>query len=107
MSRYLERYKSKRGGPASGPSAAADFEGLPLLSELMNGVPTQDGRGWEMPPHTLTLWLEGSVVKFAIGAGELMPKCFGTFPALSEGLLGVETALDKDRCEWKDPKKPK
>jgi len=104
MSRYVDKYKSKKGNDPLASAAAADFEALPNLSELMCGVRTSDNKAWEMPPHTCTIWIEGQIAKFALGAGDLFPKCFGTFPSLAEGLSGVEKALETDKCEWKPPK---
>jgi len=87
-------------------SGAADFEKFPLLSALLAGIGNADGKTWQSPPHTLTLWLEGSILKFAAGSGDDQPKLFGTTGGLSEGLEGIEKALKDEHYEWKKPKGP-
>jgi hypothetical protein len=104
MSYYESFYKNQFGQRGEANAAIADVEGHPILSELLLGVMSKDKRNWELPPHTLTIWLEAGQCKFAIGAGELYPKCFGTFSELAEGIDGVEKALESRKCEWKEPK---
>jgi hypothetical protein len=101
MSKWRERYKSAKSKTERGGSDAADFDEMPLLSEALAGVRTEKGDAWEVPPHSLTLWLEGSVAKFVLGAQDDDVKTFGTFPGLSSGLLGVEKALADGNCETK------
>jgi len=101
MSKWRDRYKSAREKPSRGGSAAASYEELPELSEAMAGIPSADGKGWECPPQSLTLWLEGNTAKFCLGSEGSDIKTFGTFPDLSAGLPGVEKALDEGRCETK------
>jgi hypothetical protein len=107
MSDVLDDRKAVLSGGFASVSSAGDFDELPNLSKLMCGVPGKASGTWECPPHNLTIWLEGSTAKFALGAGDSEPKCFGTFPGLSSGLLGVEQALVKKTCEWKQPKDSK
>lgn len=101
MSKFRDRYKSAREKPSRGGDAAADFEALPELSTAMSGIPNSDGRGWDIPPHTLTIWLEGTLCKFCLSCEGSDVKTFGTFPALSDGLDGVEKALTAGNCETK------
>lgn len=101
MSKWRERYKSAKEKPARGGPGAASYEELPELSEAMAGIPTSDGKGWECPPQSLTIWLEGPYAKFCLGSEGSDIKTFGTFPELSEGLQGVEKALNDGKCETK------
>jgi len=87
--------------------AAGDYDELPTLSQLMCGVPTKDGKDWEVPPHSLTVFVEGSLVKCVIGAGDSEPKYFGTISSLASGFHGVEKSLTTGNGEWKPPKASK
>lgn len=101
MGSFRERYQSAREKPARGGMAAASYEELPNLSEAMAGVPGTKGTLWDVPPHSLTIWLEGSTAKFCLSAEGTDVKTFGTFADLAEGLPGVEKALETGRCETK------
>lgn len=101
MSKWRERYKNAKDKPSRGGPAAASYEELPELSEALAGIPTQDGKGWECPPQSLTIWLEGPHAKFCLGSEGSDIKTFGTFPDLAAGLLGVDQALAEGKCETK------
>lgn len=101
MASFRERFKSAREKPARGGPAAASYDDMPNLSEAMAGVPGTGGQLWDVPPHSLTIWLEGSGAKFCLSAEGTDVKTFGTFPDLAEGLVGVEKALANGHCETK------
>lgn len=83
---------------------AGDFDELPQLSKLMCGVKTPDGRGWICPPHTLVVWLEGSLAKWCFRSDDKSPKLYGAISGLQHGLRGIESALANLQCEWKAPR---
>jgi len=101
MASFRDRFKSAREKPSRGGPAAASYEDLPNLSEAMAGVPGTGGQLWDVPPHSLTIWLEGSQCKFCLSAEGTDVKTFGTFPDLLSGLPGVEKALELGNCETK------
>lgn len=105
MSKVAEGWRGVKNRDAVQEFSGADREGLPEISELLCGKPSTQGLIWDRPPYTLCLWLEGAQVKFCFSAGDQYPKLWGTIRALAEGLLGIEDALCKDRCEWKAAKK--
>jgi hypothetical protein len=84
-------------------NACCDYNELPSISALMGGVAKSDGKSWEHPPRSLTIWFEGDQAKFCFGAGDEHPKLYGTFSGLSDGLLGIERALEKGQYSWKKP----
>lgn len=101
MPRFRDRFKNAKGKPARGGAENVDYERFPQLGEALAGVPDAAGTGWEVPPHSLTIWLEGSQPKFVLGVQGSDIKTFGTFPDLTAGLDGVEKALLDGDCETK------
>lgn len=101
MAKYADRYKSATSRPERGGEQGGDFDELPELSAMLAGIRSKDGKGWEAPACSLTIWLEGPTVKFVVGAQDDEVKTFGTFPSLSQGLYGVEKALVDGNCETK------
>jgi len=102
MSKYRDLYKTAAKTLPRGGDAAADFESHPMLSEAMAGVPGVASGTWEVPPQSLTIWLEGPWVKFCLGSDKSSIKCFGSFQGFSNGFDGVEKALRDGHCEVKD-----
>lgn len=101
MQSFRERYKAAKEKPTRGGPENVDYERFPLLGEALAGVPQSGGNGWDVPPHSLTIWLEGSIAKFCLGVQHNDTKTFGTFAELSDGLDGVEKALREGDCETK------
>jgi hypothetical protein len=105
MSKSWEKHKfSSQAGPLK-ISGAIDVEEYPELSAWLGGIPNSAGTGYEHPPHTLTLWLENDMVHFCMQFKDCQSKCFGSFGSLSEGLLGVENALEKGNFSSRKVKK--
>jgi hypothetical protein len=102
MSDWLKLYKSAKPTAARGGEAAADYSEYPLLSSAMAGVRRSDGKGWETPPMSLTIWLEGSLAKFCLGCKDGRVKVFGTFSGLDRGLAGVEASMKNGQCEVRE-----
>ncbi len=101
MSNYESRYKSAKSKQPRGGQAGLDYDELPELSAMLGGIQSADGTGWQAPPCSLTLWLEGGQPKFVLGAQDDEVRTFGTFKSLSEGLHGIEQALKDGNCETK------
>jgi len=102
MSKWRDQYKSAKSNPGRGGMQAADFDSHPILSEAMAGVPGTASGTWEVPPQSLTIWLEGPWVKFCLGSDKSSIKTFGSFQGFSTGFDGIEKALEKGDCETKD-----
>lgn len=102
MSDWLKLYGSAKPTAQRGGEAAADYTEFPLLSAAMAGVRRTDGKGWVTPPMSLTIWLEGSLAKFCLGAKDHRVKVFGTFSGLDRGLAGVENAMKAGNCEVRE-----
>ena len=104
MSGIADRWREARSRDAVQEFGGADLTGLPEISSLLCGKVNSLGTGWDRPPYSLLLFLEGDLVKFCFSAGDKNPKLWGTIKSIAEGLLGIEEALCRDRCEWKVPK---
>ena len=101
MSKFRDRYKQASEKPDRGGAAGVDYDELPILSEAMAGVPGTASGTWEVPPQSLTIWVEGPWVKFCLGSDQSDIKTFGSFQGLAQGLGGVEKSLSDDHCETK------
>jgi len=101
MGKISESWRDARNRSAVQTFAAADKEGMPEVSDLLCGKSNTTGTGWERPPLSLLLYLEGNLVKFCFSSKDFGYKLWGTIPRLSDGLLGVEEALCREHCEWK------
>lgn len=102
MSKWRDQYKNAQTKPSRGGNEAADFDSHPILSEAMSGIPGTATGTWDVPPQSLTLWLEGPWVKFCLGSEKATVKTFGSFQGFSKGFDGVEQALEAGHCETKD-----
>lgn len=102
MSKWRDQFKAAAAKLPRGGDEAADFDSHPILSEAMSGVRGSASGTWEIPPQSLTLWLEGPWVKFCLGAEKSTIKTFGSFQGFSKGFDGVEKALEDGHCETKD-----
>lgn len=80
---------------------AADTEGMPEISALMTGQVNATGTGWERPPLSLLIYLEGNLVKFCFSSKEFKAQLWGSCPSLKDGLLGIEEALCRGHCDWR------
>ena len=104
MSQLWERWNKARAQSKVEIKGGADFEALPLLSQLLSGKAQEGGADWEIPPYKLLLWLEGDYLKWCITAGDDLPKLWGAISGLALGLDGIEQAIAQDKCDWRSPK---
>lgn len=103
MSRFHERLRSQQRVNGNGPVVAVDASGLPELFSALQGEYDEATKCWTTQPYTLTVWMEGPLVKFCLGAGQDRPKFFSSFAGLDEGFEKVETCLVEGRGDWKAP----
>jgi len=90
--------KAKRtAGSASGhESKAIDRETHPELCAFLGGVPTADGKGYELAPHTLTLWIEGDMLHWCLQSKSELNKLFGSITGTSHISDSMEKALESE-----------
>lgn len=103
MGQFNDWKNSVSGRNGSGVVEPYTSESLPLLGEALSGVYNPSTKVWESQPHTLTIWLEGTLVKFCLSAGDSHPKFFSSFQGLDSGLEEVEKCLGEKRGDWKQP----
>lgn len=79
-------------------------ESCPALCEALQGQwDTAAGR-YTGPAYKLSLWMEGTLVKVCLGAGDAHPKWFWSFQGLDSGLETIEKALQEGKGDWVDVK---
>ena len=96
MSQSWKKAKRVVGSASGHESAALDRESLPELSAFLGGVPTSDGKGYELAPHTLTLWIEGDMLHWCLQSKSELNKLFGSITSMSHISDGMEKALEKE-----------
>ncbi len=101
MGKVSESWRDVRNRKAVQEFGGADRVGVPEVSELMCGKPNATGTGWERPPLSLLLYLEGDQVKFCFSAKEFPMQLWGTVSSFKDIIENVEDALCKERCDWK------
>src|SRR6516162_9448259 len=79
----------------------------PLLSEALQGEYDAQAKAFTGPAYTLSVWQEGSFIKFVLGAGENFPKFFSSFQGLDAGFESIEKILQSGGGNWVLPKPPK
>lgn len=107
MSTVLDGRKKCLDGKSLQIAAGADFDELPNVSVLMAGKIGKDQKTWESPPHSLILWLEGTLLKFCFRSDDDAPKLYGSTSGLPGGLAGIEQALKQENCDWRHPRSSK
>lgn len=104
MGRIAEGWRDYRDRSSIQTFAGADLEGLPEISDLLSGKANGVGTGWERPPLSLLIYLDGDGVKFCFSAQEFPMQLWGSCSTLKDGLLGIEESLCRGHCEWKKKK---
>jgi hypothetical protein len=95
--RALGLNNGRRGKPCSDPAC-------PTLCEALQGR-WDDAQGvWLGPAYKLSVWMEGTLVKVCLGAGDGFPKWFWSFTGLEAALEQVEQALLGGKGDWVEPK---
>lgn len=79
----------------------------PALCEALHGEWSEEHKRYVGPAYKLTLWMEGTLVKVCLGAGDEHPKWFWSFESLDSGLERLEQALQEGKGDWVEPKAKK
>lgn len=67
-------------------------EFAPLVAECLAGCP-KDSQGEEMPPGSITFWLDGPVAKFTYSVKTISVTYYGTVADLAKPWESVNSAL--------------
>jgi len=79
----------------------------PALCEALQGQWDQSAGRYVGPAYKLSLWMEGTLVKVCLGAGDAHPKWFWSFQGLDSGLEVIEKALQEGKGDWVQAKPSK
>jgi len=102
MSSYQESYSVSGNERVDAPSIPAAFmDRYPELGSLFAGRLNPENGRIEIPAATLTLFFEGSRLKFCVHPRTGNKIAFGTVGDAVDGLVGIEAALKQGHFEWK------
>jgi len=101
MSKVSDGWREYRDRSTVQTFTAAPREALPELSDLLCGKPNSLGTGWERPPLSLRLYLDGDLVRFCFSSLEFPMQLWGSVKSLDAGLLAIEEALCREHCDWR------
>lgn len=101
MSKVADGWRSYRDRTSVQTFGSAPLATLPEISALLCGQPNAQGTGWDRPPLSLRLYLEGDLVKFVFSSLEFPMQLWGSCKGLDAGLLSIEEALCREHCDWR------
>jgi len=104
MNGFFSRRDEAMGQNGGSVQAPVTDDHCPLLSEALQGCWDTEHRCYLGPAYKLSIWLEGSYVKFCLGAGDNFPKFFSSFQGLEAGLEKVEECLRLGKGDWRAAK---
>lgn len=96
MAQSWKKAKRVVGSNPGQESAALDREGFPELSAFLGGVPTADGRAFDLAPHSFTLWIEGDMLHWCCQSKQEPNKLFGSVSSMSDLSGALEKALESE-----------
>jgi hypothetical protein len=100
MSGFFDRRDAAVGASNGRPSKPVLDAAFPLLSEALSGR-WDDAQGVFLgSPYKLTIWLEGSLVKVCLGAGDNFPKFYTSFQGLDDLAAKLEANLQSETGNW-------
>jgi hypothetical protein len=76
----------------------------PTLAEAMAGPWDADRSLHVAPQYGLSLWMEGSVLKCCLRAGDSQPRWFATLGGFDCAIERIEEMLKSGKGEWRRPK---
>jgi len=76
----------------------------PTLCEALHGRWDESTNRYSAVPYKLSVWMEGTLVKVCLGAGEGQPKWFWSFQGLEAGFESIEKALKDGKGDWVEAK---
>lgn len=102
MSSVSSTYQASGPAGSTAPTVPAGMsDQWPALCAVLAGVRTADGLKWELSPCTISLFADCGKLKFCISPKEGLKVAFGTIDRVSDGLDGLEHALEQGHYEWK------
>lgn len=87
----------RRGKPCTDPTC-------PTLCEALQGRWDDSSGVWIGPAYKMSIWMEGTLVKVCLGAGDGFPKWFWSCQGLDAFIEQVERALLEGKGDWVEPK---
>lgn len=105
MSKATDGWRDVRSRNAIQVFSGADHEQLTEISALLCGQANSVGTGWDRPPLTLCVYLDGDLVKFCFSSKDFDRTLWGSCQSLHDGFLAIEEALCRGHFEWKQAKK--
>lgn len=101
MSKFAESFRSHTTPGAAESQAVAELrDECPELASILGGSRNSMG-GWEVPPCTVMLFVEGDRLKFCLSPQTGNRVAFGVLKDPTKGLLSLEEELVKGAYEWK------
>jgi len=79
----------------------------PALCEALHGKWDANAGRYGGVAYKLSLWMEGTLVKVCLGAGEGHPKWFWSFKGLDAAMEQIEAALNSGAGDWVEPRSAK
>jgi hypothetical protein len=104
MNGFFSRRDEAMGRVAGSKVRPTIDEHCPLLSEALQGRWDEEDECIAGQPYTLSLWQEGSYIKFCLGAGDFYDKFFGSFQGLDAGMESIERCLREGKGDWRAAK---
>lgn len=77
---------------------------LPEIADLLSGKAMPAGIEWERPPLSLSVYADGSLLKWYFGSGSFPKQLWGTASGLTQLIVEIEQALCKETCSWRQKK---
>lgn len=96
MAQSWKKAKRTVGSAPGHESKALERETHPELCAFLGGVPTADGKAFELAPHTLTLWIEGDMLHWCLQSKSEPNKLFGSVSSTDHISDRMEEALAKE-----------
>jgi len=90
--------KAKRvvGGTSNIESKALCSEEYPELTSFLGGIASPEGKGMDLNPHSLTLWIDGDMLHWVLQSQHEINKLYGSVRSIADGLALIEEALKNE-----------
>lgn len=73
---------------------------FPHLADALVGVWDEEKKSWSRKPATISVWVDGSVVKICVGIDDKAPKWFWSCDSLEAYFEQAEAALAANKGNW-------
>lgn len=101
MGRVAESWRDYRDRESIQTFTGIDREKFPEIAALLCGQANSVGTGWERPPLSLLLYLEGDGCKYCFSSKRFPMQLWGSCGALRDGLDPLEESLCRGHCDWR------